>query len=78
MTAAELIELLEDAPPTAEVRLATQPAWPLAFQVGTVTPDGVAGGCDEPGCEDCSTEAVVWIAAGDHPEDSPYAPSDVF
>jgi hypothetical protein len=34
MTVAELIELLEDLPADAEVRLATQPSWPMEYSLG--------------------------------------------
>jgi hypothetical protein len=33
MNMQELIELLEDCDPEAEVRLAHQPGWPLAFEL---------------------------------------------
>ena len=39
MTVQELIELLEDCLPEAEIRLASQPGWPLAFQLHGVVPD---------------------------------------
>lgn len=31
MTAAELIELLEDLDPDTEIRVATQPSWPMEY-----------------------------------------------
>jgi hypothetical protein len=47
----------------AEVQLATQPNYPLAFAIDTVTADH------------CGDAPVVWIAEGGHPrEGSPYAP----
>lgn len=64
MTVQELLELLEDADPNAEVRLATQPSWPLAFELaGVAEPD-----------DDEMPAGVVWLVTGDHPEDTPYAP----
>ena len=36
MTVTELMELLEDQNPEAEVLIATQPNWPLQFSVGDV------------------------------------------
>jgi hypothetical protein len=113
MTAAELIERLEDMNPDAEVRLAFQPSYPLAFN----TADVVAGAgecpdCDGEGevpCPDCervtdpahnckrcgddemiecerctdirngdddAAAGIVYIAAGNHPDDSPYLPGD--
>lgn len=76
MTVAELLDLLADADPDAEIRIATQPAYPLRAGVaGIVTDlDGAVGvGDPDP------TEAgrFVWIVAtGDHAGDSdPYAPA---
>jgi len=34
MTAAELIEILSECPPNAEVRIAHQPSWPFELSVG--------------------------------------------
>lgn len=66
MTVAHLIALLSEMNPGDEVRLATQPTYPLAFGIA-----GVAALDDE------DELGVVWIAAGDHP-DRPYAPSAAF
>lgn len=53
--------------------LATQPSWPLAFHVGPVgTVD------DEPEGQYLDApmgDPIVWIAAGDSPTDTPYAPN---
>jgi hypothetical protein len=79
MNVSELIERLSECDPNAEVRLATQPNWPLASML-----DGVADSADvtgesmceehsEYGCSDC-TPAVVWLTEGAQPDDSPYAP----
>jgi hypothetical protein len=72
MTVEELIALLEQCPADGEVRLATQPHYPLAHEVyGVAVPDedGVPPDDDfdppEPG--------IVWILEGRHPDDSPYA-----
>lgn len=83
MTVTDLIRLLEDMPEDAEVRLAAQEGWPLAFKFGGVVhPDDLAGmsECDEHehyDCEECSPN-IVWITTGSHPDDSPYAPRAVF
>lgn len=83
MTVADLIALLQDMPEDAEVRLATQPSWPLAAHIGSVvSPDDLAGEqeCDAHGhysCDECAP-SVVWITEGGHPDDSPYAPRAVF
>ncbi|WP_213232763.1 hypothetical protein [Caballeronia sp. NK8] len=36
MTAAELIEILEGVPPSAQVRFAHQPSWPMECRIGNV------------------------------------------
>jgi hypothetical protein len=63
MTVQDLLEILEDLDPEAEVRLAHNRSWPLAFELGGLATDG---------------EEVVWLISGDHPEESPYAPSDLW
>lgn len=63
----ELCDILEANPEVSDrpVRLATQPNYPLAFEVDTVTLDTTKG-------ED---NAIIWIAEGGHPQNSsPYAP----
>ena len=80
MTVQELIMLLEDCDPEAEVRLAHQAHYPLAFHAqGIAVPveDGEAGlddYDDDNAEEDAQPENVVWILEGSHP-DQPYAPS---
>ena len=71
MTVAHLIALLSEMNPGDEVRLATQPSYPLAFHIA-----GVAA-LDNEADEDELEPGVVWIAAGDHP-DQPYAPHAAF
>jgi hypothetical protein len=68
VTVQEVIELLEDCNPEAELRLAHQPGWPLAFQLHGVVSDD----------DDAITDVVVWLVAGDHPDESPYAPSGLW
>lgn len=84
-TVSDLIEALENMDPDAEVRLATQPTWPLAFRVACVTDAARFDGCDhvvpQDDCPDCEADrdsSVVWIAAGEHPADSPYAPAEAW
>ena len=43
MNVQELIESLSDLPPDAEVRLASQPAWPFEFAVSRVTEPFASG-----------------------------------
>ena len=43
MKVQDLIELLEDCDPEAEVRLADQPSWPLAFELRRVAVPDDAG-----------------------------------
>jgi hypothetical protein len=74
MNVQELIELLEDCDPETEVRLATQPSWPLAFELrGVSVPDDVGHEGDDE--EDALESGVVWLVEGGHPDDSPHAPS---
>lgn len=54
MTVHDLLEILEDFDPEAEIRLAHNRSWPLAFQLGGVATDG---------------EEVVWLVSGDHLEE---------
>lgn len=70
MIVAELMEMLEGMDPEMEVRIATQPEWPLAFHVKNAVID-------------TSTyrhidKRVLWILTGEHPDDLPYAPGFVF
>lgn len=74
MTVAELIDRLSEMDPEAQVRLATQPAWPLQFEVGDVVP-----GAETPA--DAAHDGrgpIVWLTEGGHPTSSPYAPASVF
>ena len=88
MTVGLMRELLENFEDDVEVRLATQPSWPLAFRVAGIVdskdvnefadpdeydPDNVDEEND-PGAEIC------WIVEGGHPNqpESPYAPRWVF
>lgn len=80
MTVSELRDLLADLPGDAEVRMATQPHWPMASQLrGIATGSSIAGEtqCDEHGyysCDDCTDDSVVWLVEGDSIFDDPYAP----
>ena len=81
MIVSELISLLEDADPDAEILLAHQPGWPLQFHLLSVydaaddeprcTAHEVIN-CDE--CEPPEPNTSVYIVEGDHPSDTPYAP----
>lgn len=70
MTAGELAEALAAVDPDTEVRLATQPAWPLQYGV-----DGVVA-IKAPGGE---AGIVVYLGEGAPPSDdeSPYVPQEV-
>lgn len=64
MNVQDLMDMLSGMDPNAEVRLATQPEWPLAFELaGVAEPD-----------DDEMPEGVVWLVTGNHPQDTPYAP----
>lgn len=72
MTVGELIDMLESMDNRdAEVRLATQPAWPLAYNVAGVIADPDIADDDE-------ALEIVWIVEGDHPDGTPYAPAAAF
>lgn len=67
MRVSELIELLQEMPEDAEVRLAQQPSWPFEYSIGTVAAIGVDDGCvdeyeDEGG--DDPAEPIVYIGEG--------------
>ena len=75
MTVTQLIHrlqrLMADYPEvaTAEVRVATQPTYPLALELTSVCPQ-----LDEDG-----NAKLIWLGAADHPYNgSPYAPSGAF
>lgn len=80
MTVAQMIERLQEMDPEAEVRLATQPSWPLEYHVAGVASQQeivdykrAEEKCDEHGfynCDECEPETseedgnIVWIAEG--------------
>jgi hypothetical protein len=90
MKVQDLIEMLQEFDGEAEVRMATQPNWPLQFDVATVTEffsdeDIPEGPCPDHGveaCEECLAEMfpkVVYVTQGDQPRGaSPYAPGALF
>ena len=77
----ELIELLEATNPEAEVRLATQPNYPLAHTIAGVARNGEWGEWTD---EDADWDfeepdgEIVWIAAGGGVYDNPYAPRGIW
>lgn len=71
MTVRELIEILQEHDGDAPVRIATQPSWPLAHLIGNVVSAG-------PEDDEYDEESIVWISTGEHPQDSPHAPSGAF
>jgi hypothetical protein len=73
MNVQDLIDILSECDPNADVRLGVQPSWPLRHEVtGIVTPDDLDTG-DE---DEVQHEGFVWIVASDgHPYgENPYAP----
>jgi hypothetical protein len=52
MTVGELLELLEDFPEDAEVRLAHQPSWPFEYSIETVADS--AG--EQTSCSECGID----------------------
>ncbi len=67
MTVEELMELLEQFPPEAEVRIAQQPSWPFEYSIHDVAavPED-----DDTKCED----VVVYIVEG---QQLGYLPGDI-
>lgn len=64
MNVQELIELLEDCDPGAQVQVAHQPGWPLAFGLrGVAVPDDARYEGDE---EPAPEPGIVWLAEGGH------------
>lgn len=70
-TVQDLLDALSEHDPEAEIRVATQPSWPVQYvlraPVSTHDVDGPQDGGN-----------VVWLVAGDHPPSGPYAPSGLW
>lgn len=84
MTVQELIGLLEDLDPEAEVLMAHQPSYPLQFTVrGVYNPQDGEIACDAHDnydCQECppkEPENVVYIVEGEHPA-MPYGPREAW
>ena len=81
MTVADLMELLENADPEAEVRLAMQPSYPLQHKIrGVVTHEDLdleeaLEDDDEDGPDELA--GIVWIVEGGQVYDRPYLPGIV-
>ena len=67
MTVQEMIDHLSELDPDAPVRLATQPSWPLAFEVASVGP------VEDPYTGE-QVGDTVWIVEGGSWYQQPYAP----
>jgi hypothetical protein len=94
LTVVELITLLEDCDPDAQVRLAHQPAWPLQFTLaGIATTDDLRKAHANPTIPGTGPDtndrtedgtgrdgqAVVWLVPGDPPAGAtPYAPEQLW
>lgn len=73
MKVSELIAMLEDCDPNAEVRLATQPNYPVQSHLRGVAMD------DSEDADGFPAEGeVVYLVEGSQDYDHPYAPSWVF
>lgn len=71
---AELCDIITahgEMPVDPEVRLATQPTWPLAHSICCVTH---IRGDEEDSQADSEDPGIVWVAEGASCYDSPYAP----
>ena len=76
MVVGELIEILQEIADehgrSLDVRIASQPNWPLAFTIGNVR--YIEGGEQRSGRGD-----AVWIADGCHPYgENPYTPKEAW
>lgn len=81
MTVRELIRQLEDHDGDTEVRIATQPNWPLAFDVANVVheQDIMEGSDEDDEPLDDEPRDIVWIATSEgNCYDHPYAPRGVW
>lgn len=81
MTVAEMIEILSDFDPEAEVRLAHQPGYPFQYHIGEIV-EVDAQGEDEDGDEvdlggGVESETVVYIGEAGQVYDRPYLPGVV-
>ena len=81
MKVSELLELLEDMPEDAEVRLAHQPSWPFEYSIDQVVevdgksdhctecgyqwPVHAEKGCDETEPDDTDEPSIVYLAEGE-------------
>lgn len=81
MTVAEMIEILSEFDPEAEVRLAHQPEYPFQYHVGEIV-EVETGGVDEDGDEvdlggKVESGSVVYIGEAGQVYDRPYLPGVV-
>ena len=75
MKVSELIGMLQDYDEDAEVRLATQPSYPLQAHIKGVADSTMLEDYDE---EEGSDSLVVWILEGSQPRDTPYASRELW
>ena len=86
MTVQELIDALEQMDPDAEVQLATQPNYPLAYYLAGAVHSSDLEQSEEEMAEDNwqgrsdseDTPGVCWLAQGSHTEDPYGVPSGVW
>lgn len=66
LTVRDLIEMLEDMPEHAEVRLATQPRWPFEYSIDVVTMVDLGADQDDEARDmrEEPSEPIVYIAEG--------------
>ena len=78
MKVSELIELLEQCDPDKEIRLATQPNYPLAFSLGGVYDPESAEPWDEDEPADKGDTSLVWLLEGTQSRDPYSVPRDAW
>jgi len=81
MNVREMIEMLEGFDPDAEIRLASQPSWPMQHYIAEVAEVELplCRICDEDeeddDCDcDGETQTMIYIGEGDQPYSDPYLP----
>jgi len=74
-----LEEIAENGGGDFEVRMATQPSWPLQFTIRSVVePERWAYDEPDEDEEDNPEDRIVYLVEGSSPQSTPYAPKWVF
>ena len=78
MKVSELIEILSDCAPDKEVRIATQPNYPLAFHLSGVYDPETAEPWDEDDTAGDADTTTVWLVEGSQTQNPYDVPRDAF